>query len=1407
MQIPKKQSLIGQNTKLKKYFGLLILFCAILCFFGLTARAEAATFVNDTFTDTAGTTLASHTGETGATWTHHPVTAGTAQIDSAGRLRSTFATDLHYYASGIPASADYDVEWDVHVNTVPSSGTFLVAALARLDVTSGAHYEVWYDRTGLWSLYRYTSIASGVLISSWQGTITAGSTYHAKFSLRGSSLTLYVDGTQRIAATNSIITAAGSVGLEMFNTAADGSGIVIDNFSATDAVATSYTFTGPTVGAVNSASIFTVTPNNNYTGTITPASTGAGTFSPTSLTWSGDATAKTFTYTPSSTTGSPHIISVTSSPTLTDPASISYTINTSFVNDTFTDVVGTILASHTGETGATWTNHPSYPNETIIDSAGRIRNNYSGHGSAYYSSGVPFSADYIVQTDVTLLSSAGDYMGILGRMSMSNGTFYWFDYSNIRSKWELFKSVNDVVTSLATNSESFGSTGTTHTLQLSMIGSTISGYSDGVLKVTATDSAISSAGRAGIVNDGITIDTTGQHQDNFMAFGSVPVATSYTLTGPTSGTVSVVSTNFAIAPNGTYTGTITPSSSGTGVFTPTSLTWSGDATSKTFTYTPSNTTNSPHTISVTSSPGITDPTSISYTVNPVRSNISVNNSSLYWSRDNVYINASSYALMLTPGSYLKTNFSGTSVDINLDISVLVSAGVSAGNYPIVRYQIDNDSWTSTQLTPTTAAISVSGLSSGTHLLRFEYVSSYSPPNSGATDKWLTPVGAIKVTSLSIDDGMNISAPTILSKLIRVDGDSITEGLRAIDSTDTVAGNSGVITYAYDLAELLNTELVQLAYGSQGWLTGWQGNIPTYPNAVDYYYNGVSRLSSGLLAHSPDYWLINQGTNDGGDVTSVAQTRLGQARTEAGAVTQIFLLVPFSGAHRAQLTSAYNAYVVANPTDHNIHLLDLGSISFGTTDGLHPNAAGHQTLATALATAINNVLPTMSALPSSIIQNTNGNTVTITGTNTSWTAGTPGTPIFTLTGGTEASITAQTIIDSTHATLTISAGSTVGTVTITDPNTNTTANISVVADNVAPTVTAFGIPLTSNSLTVSITTPFTSTDNVGVTGYLVNETATTPSISDVGWSGTAQTEYVFSTAGAKTLYAWAKDSAGNISTSRNGSVTITIIHTITASTGANGSISPSGSVSVNNGSDQVFTITPNSGYHIDTVTVDGGSVSATSPYTFTNVTADHTISATFAADVVVSHGGGGFSAPYPTAPAGGFFATRDITNSQNKTVLHFGFGNDITNIAISDNVNFTPAAYINATSSVEWTATTTKILYIKYCNRYGRCSNPISLQINAFVPTVSNSYKFYKNLSYRMTSSDVKELQKYLNAHGIIVAQIGAGSLGKETNYFGLLTYRAVVKFQEAHASDILTPNGLKKGTGYFGPSTRAFVNK
>jgi hypothetical protein len=104
------------------------------------------------------------------------------------------------------------------------------------------------------------------------------------------------------------------------------------------------------------------------------------------------------------------------------------------------------------------------------------------------------------------------------------------------------------------------------------------------------------------------------------------------------------------------------------------------------------------------------------------------------------------------------------------------------------------------------------------------------------------------------------------------------------------------------------------------------------------------------------------------------------------------------------------------------------------------------------------------------------------------------------------------------------------------------NPSTTGDTILPTVTAFSVPSTASSLTVPITS-FTATDNVGVTGYLVNESATKPSATAGGWSAIAQTSYTFSTAGSKTLYAWAKDAAGNVSAGRSASVTVTSLSTV------------------------------------------------------------------------------------------------------------------------------------------------------------------------------------------------------------------------------------------------------------------------
>ena len=70
------------------------------------------------------------------------------------------------------------------------------------------------------------------------------------------------------------------------------------------------------------------------------------------------------------------------------------------------------------------------------------------------------------------------------------------------------------------------------------------------------------------------------------------------------------------------------------------------------------------------------------------------------------------------------------------------------------------------------------------------------------------------------------------------------------------------------------------------------------------------------------------------------------------------------------------------------------------------------------------------------------------------------------------------------------------------------------------------------------------------------------------------------------------------------------YTIKATAGAGGSISPSGSVSVREGRDQTFTITPDKSYAVSNVKIDGKSIGAVKSYTFENVSSPHTIEAIF-----------------------------------------------------------------------------------------------------------------------------------------------------------------------------------------------------
>jgi lysophospholipase L1-like esterase len=177
-------------------------------------------------------------------------------------------------------------------------------------------------------------------------------------------------------------------------------------------------------------------------------------------------------------------------------------------NDLFTDTNGTALESHTADSGATWTKHSASAGGATINS-----NKVSGVSNAtlalYYSSVIPASADYDVQADITFTTAASALSGIAGRIDPSAATLYFFRYSGATGsgQYQLYKTVAGTSTLIGSYNAA-ESNGVTRTLRLSMYGSVISAWIDGVQRIAVIDSAITAAGRPGLrIGNSNTLDS------------------------------------------------------------------------------------------------------------------------------------------------------------------------------------------------------------------------------------------------------------------------------------------------------------------------------------------------------------------------------------------------------------------------------------------------------------------------------------------------------------------------------------------------------------------------------------------------------------------------------------------------------------------------------------------------------------------------------------------------------------------------------------------------------------------------------------------------------------------------------------------------------------------------------------
>ena len=220
----------------------------------------------------------------------------------------------------------------------------------------------------------------------------------------------------------------------------------------------------------------------------------------------------------------------------------------------------------------------------------------------------------------------------------------------------------------------------------------------------------------------------------------------------------------------------------------------------------------------------------------------------------------------------------------------------------------------------------------------------------------------------------------------------------------------------------------------------------------------------------------------------------------------------------------------------------------------------------------------------------------------------------------------------------------------------------------------------------------------------------------------------------------------------------------------------------------------------------------------------------------SGGGGGMPAEYynsPKPPAGGFGVSinngAEYTASPT-TILSLRGGSDTAKMVISNSPDFKDAGQENYVTTKIWNLCWknailqtpsgcldgTYTVYAKYYTSWGTASNVVSdtivikkLDQTGQNPVVNSiNQPFAKNLKLGQTLADVKRLQIFLNQNpDTQIAKFGVGSPGKETTFFGSLTKAAVIKFQEKYTSEILSPLGLKKGTGICAEHTRAKINK
>lgn len=449
-------------------------------------------------------------------------------------------------------------------------------------------------------------------------------------------------------------------------------------------------------------------------------------------------------------------------------------------------------------------------------------------------------------------------------------------------------------------------------------------------------------------------------------YNQTTTATTYTLTGPSSGPVGAASANFTVTPNANVSANVvvTPSDGGAGgSFTPTTVTFaSGTSTAQTFKYTPASA--GAKTISTTNNGGLTDPSSVTYTAANVTT-IPVNSAAFRFSPGNwkgdTGRGGSSYRQTWNSGAYFEVTWTAAA---SSPTAVILIPSTSTGM--MVSYTLNG---VMTDNVAATGNITLSGIAAGATNTLTVIVR-----NNPQSARWNNGTNTLQIQGLQVDSGSSAGTAASVSGWDLIVGDSLTEGIQAADGNDSFLRCWSSL-FGQAIRDQGRDFCIN-ACGYSGWLRPGDsgGDVPAYYyvsggtyadassrwNKVD---SGVSLLDSagqisayGSTGTTPTNIWLDLGTNEAlqssstSDVTASVTQCLTALRGAAPSATLI-VIIPFALYSAASVSNGttyitaikagFANYQSANTGDLNVMMVDFGATFSATlTSSLYGGAVVH-----------------------------------------------------------------------------------------------------------------------------------------------------------------------------------------------------------------------------------------------------------------------------------------------------------------------------------------------------------------------------------------------------------------------------------------------------------------------------------